>query len=155
MPLTKFFFLRQLLEGICFVPSGTTQPLCDNDTTSWLAEDHIWHLHTKQNPHLGTYWLRWHGSQAHWLCHCLGIHHTPLLARIQSEEELSQRTMTLTCILYISMFVRSEGMQVMTDTNGWWSVCHGDQGMHAHMIIWGNELYSCDSVYVPSICLHL
>ena len=40
-------FLRQLLEGIRFVPSGTTQLLCDNDAASQLAEDHVWHSHTK------------------------------------------------------------------------------------------------------------
>ena len=40
-------FLRQLLEGIRFVPSGTTQLLCDNDAASRLAEDHVWHSHTK------------------------------------------------------------------------------------------------------------
>jgi transposase InsO family protein len=43
----EVIFLRQLLEGIKFLPSGATQLLCDNDAASRLAEDHVWHSHTK------------------------------------------------------------------------------------------------------------
>ena len=40
-------FLRQLLEGLRLLPSGTTQLFCDNDAASRLSEDHVWHSHTK------------------------------------------------------------------------------------------------------------
>jgi hypothetical protein len=40
-------FLRQLLEGIRFLPSGATHLFCDNDAASRLSEDHVWHSHTK------------------------------------------------------------------------------------------------------------
>jgi len=40
-------FLRQLLEGMQFLPSGATTVLCDNDAASRLTEDHVWHSHTK------------------------------------------------------------------------------------------------------------
>ena len=40
-------FLRQLLEGLHFLPSEPTQLLCDNDAASRLSEDHVWHSHTK------------------------------------------------------------------------------------------------------------
>jgi hypothetical protein len=40
-------FLRQLLDGLRFLPSGATTLFCDNDAASRLSEDHIWHSHTK------------------------------------------------------------------------------------------------------------
>ena len=40
-------FLRQLLEGLCLLPSTPAQLLCDNDAASRLSEDHVWHSHTK------------------------------------------------------------------------------------------------------------
>ena len=40
-------FLRQLLNGLNFLPAGPTRLLCDNDAASRLAEDHVWHSHTK------------------------------------------------------------------------------------------------------------
>jgi transposase InsO family protein len=43
----EIVFLRQLLEGLHFLPSGATQLLCDNDAASRLSEDHVWHSHTK------------------------------------------------------------------------------------------------------------
>ena len=43
----KVVFLRQLLEGLNLLPSGATHLLCDDDATSHLSEDHMWHSHTK------------------------------------------------------------------------------------------------------------
>lgn len=43
----KAIFLRQLLHGLHFLPAQVTQLFCDNDAASRLAEDHIWHSHTK------------------------------------------------------------------------------------------------------------
>lgn len=43
----KAVFLRQLLDSLHFLPSGSTQLLCDNNAASHLSEDHIWHFHTK------------------------------------------------------------------------------------------------------------
>ena len=40
-------FLRQLLEGLRFLPSGPSRLYCDNDAASRLSEDHVWHSHTK------------------------------------------------------------------------------------------------------------
>ena len=40
-------FLRQLLDGLRSLPAGPTRLLCDNDAASRLAEDHVWHSHTK------------------------------------------------------------------------------------------------------------
>ena len=40
-------FLRQLLEGISMLPSGSTPLFCDNDAAARLSEDHVWHSHTK------------------------------------------------------------------------------------------------------------
>ena len=40
-------FLRQLLEGLQFLPSSAAQLFCDNDAASRLSEDHVWHSHTK------------------------------------------------------------------------------------------------------------
>ena len=40
-------FLRQLLDGLKLLPSGPSSLYCDNDATSRLAEDHVWHSHTK------------------------------------------------------------------------------------------------------------
>ena len=43
----KVVFLRQLLNRLHLLPTGPTHLLCDNDAASRLAEDHIWHSHTK------------------------------------------------------------------------------------------------------------
>ena len=43
----EVIFLRQLLEGLRFLPSGATRLFCDNDAASRLSEDHVWHPHTK------------------------------------------------------------------------------------------------------------
>ena len=43
----EIVFLRQLLDGLCSLPAGPTCLLCDNDTAAQLAEDHVWHSHTK------------------------------------------------------------------------------------------------------------
>jgi hypothetical protein len=43
----KIVFLRQLLEGLHILPSGATPLFCDNDAATRLAEDHVWHSHTK------------------------------------------------------------------------------------------------------------
>ena len=43
----KVIFLRQLLKGLQLLPNGPMQLLCDNDATSRLTEDHVWHSHTK------------------------------------------------------------------------------------------------------------
>jgi hypothetical protein len=40
-------FLRQLLNGLKFLPSSATNVFCDNDAASRLSEDHVWHSHTK------------------------------------------------------------------------------------------------------------
>lgn len=40
-------FLRQLLEGLKFLPNNATTILCDNDAATRLSEDHVWHSHTK------------------------------------------------------------------------------------------------------------
>ena len=40
-------FLRQLLAGLRFLPTEPTRLLCDNDAATRLAEDHVWHSHTK------------------------------------------------------------------------------------------------------------
>jgi hypothetical protein len=40
-------FLRQLLEGLHFLPSHPTPILCNNDAASILAMDHVWHMRTK------------------------------------------------------------------------------------------------------------
>ena len=40
-------FLRQLLEGLKVLPAGASKVFCDNDAASRLAEDHVWHSHTK------------------------------------------------------------------------------------------------------------
>ena len=40
-------FLRQLLDGLKILPSGATKLFCNNNATSRLAEDHVWHSHTK------------------------------------------------------------------------------------------------------------
>jgi len=40
-------FLHQLLAGLHLLPSSPSCLLCDNDTATHLAEDHIWHSHTK------------------------------------------------------------------------------------------------------------
>ena len=43
----KIIFLRQLLDGLRFLPSGPAHLYCDNDAVSRLSEDHVWHSHTK------------------------------------------------------------------------------------------------------------
>jgi len=43
----KALFLCQLLTGLHLLPSSPSCLLCDNDMATCLAEDHIWHLHTK------------------------------------------------------------------------------------------------------------
>jgi hypothetical protein len=43
----EIVFLRQLLEGLHILPSGATPLFCDNDAATRLAEDHVWHSHTK------------------------------------------------------------------------------------------------------------
>lgn len=43
----KHVFLRQLLEGLHLLLSGSTHLYCDNNATSCLTEDHVWHSHTK------------------------------------------------------------------------------------------------------------
>jgi hypothetical protein len=43
----EVIFLRQLLEGLKFLPNNATTILCDNDVASRLSEDHVWHSHTK------------------------------------------------------------------------------------------------------------
>ncbi len=40
-------FLRQLLAGLHLLPSLPSRLLCDNDAATRLAEDHVWHSHTK------------------------------------------------------------------------------------------------------------
>ena len=40
-------FLRQLLDSLRILSPGATSIFCDNDATSQLAEDHVWHSHTK------------------------------------------------------------------------------------------------------------
>lgn len=40
-------FLRQLLNGLRFLPSEPACLFCDNDAASRLSEDHVWHSHTK------------------------------------------------------------------------------------------------------------
>jgi hypothetical protein len=40
-------FLRQLLEGLHFLPSHPTPILCDNEAARILATDHVWHARTK------------------------------------------------------------------------------------------------------------
>ena len=40
-------FLRQLLDGLRSLPVGPTCLLCGNNAASRLAEDHVWHSHTK------------------------------------------------------------------------------------------------------------
>lgn len=40
-------FLRQLLSSLRLLPSAPTRLLCDNDAATRLAEDHVWHSHTK------------------------------------------------------------------------------------------------------------
>src|SRR6266702_596646 len=40
-------FLRQLLDGLMLLPPGPSPLYCDNDAASRLAEDHVWHSHTK------------------------------------------------------------------------------------------------------------
>ena len=40
-------FLRQLLDGLHLPPSAVTPLYCDNDATSLLTEDHMWHSRIK------------------------------------------------------------------------------------------------------------
>ena len=40
-------FLRQLLEGLHFLPSYPTPVHCDNDAASILTADHVWHSRIK------------------------------------------------------------------------------------------------------------
>ena len=43
----EVIFLRQLLEGLKVLPPHTTNLFCNNNASSRLSEDHIWHSHTK------------------------------------------------------------------------------------------------------------
>ena len=40
-------FLRELLDGLHFVPTHSTPVHCDNDATSIISEDHMWHPRVK------------------------------------------------------------------------------------------------------------
>jgi hypothetical protein len=43
----EIIFLRQLLDSLKLLPAGPIKVFCNNDATSRLSEDHVWHSHTK------------------------------------------------------------------------------------------------------------